>query len=330
MANADTPAETTDPDAISASDSRWMTIGIILAIFIGIGAILYFIPGAIIGIILCIVAKETPHKTDFQRLALTIATALNAFTLGVPILLVPISIFASNIAIPTATALSMLMLVLMGRYAFELAKNDGLPPLKPVAMAIGGTIGGIVIAKLLNVVLLDDRGFEDILLRMALVVIPISGWLVIAIFQRWKWQRQAQTHFRFATMIILAFVIVQSEADQWLTDPHRKALPIATLDVHEWEWHDFLITDYAYCLKAKMSRGEFIEYIALFDLSLHPATPKRSDDMPPPQWSGPDEPNDWWDVTETMDSTYYIWPRYDSWTLAKYERGYLYLHASQW
>jgi hypothetical protein len=112
----------------------------------------------------------------------------------------------------------------------------------------------------------------------------------------------------------------------------RRALPYAATEIHESTWNADFLPDYTYCLKAKITRAAFKTYVAKFDLKLQQedSAIRSGFEEIRPAWGAPHVTVDWWDVTRTMDSTYYSWPKLLQWTVAKYEHGYLYLYSQEW
>jgi hypothetical protein len=127
-----------------------------------------------------------------------------------------------------------------------------------------------------------------------------------------------------AVVLYLAGVALCYEAFTW---PFRRALPWSAHQVHEWYWTDTLIPDYSYQLKAKITEEEFRRYVTRFGLTPHTTNRRYSDDLILLRWdSASGSGREWWDPSESLDSTFVKQDRY-TWTFAKYEHGYLFLSS---
>jgi hypothetical protein len=108
--------------------------------------------------------------------------------------------------------------------------------------------------------------------------------------------------------------------DQWR---FRRELPWMTKDIHERYWSHGFLPDYSYYLKARITEEQFWRYIAKFKLTPHTSTRQYSE-SPDPWLDWDPDPYSWWNPSKSLDSTF-VWQGHDTWTFAKYERGYLYL-----
>lgn len=108
------------------------------------------------------------------------------------------------------------------------------------------------------------------------------------------------------------------------TTPLRRALPASAQDIHEWSQDEGgeLAQDYAYLLKAKITRDEFYKYVNKIDLTLHTSSRQYSCGFYP-SWSS-SKALDWWAPSEDLQDTY-VREADCSWTYAKYEDGYIYV-----
>jgi hypothetical protein len=311
------------------------TIVIIVAILSGLCGLFYsFILGGI-GVFIAYFAtlpslNET--RTEFQVLAIRIAFVLNFSAFSAPFILGPLGLGNLTPSELSGIVCVLLIPILFGVYAYNMAKalnkNRWIYPL--IVMGITG-ISMFAILILGNRLIPTFR-FQHIWVIFFSALALLLNFVLVQLIFSGSSENTRILKFKNIVLIIVAFAVLHYKAYDYNTWGFRKALPFWTWDVHEWSLTDGFLPDYSYCLKAKMTRSEFIEYIAQYDLKLNPTTPKQDRDfMPPPSWSSPFEPNDsWWNVTLTMDSTYYIWPKADNWTMAKYEHGYLYLHSNEW
>jgi hypothetical protein len=108
--------------------------------------------------------------------------------------------------------------------------------------------------------------------------------------------------------------------------PFRVALPKRVIETSEWYFSDGFLPDYAYYLRAKISPEDFDKYVKYFSLTPHSVDRKYEGGFSAgPAWvSGP---ADWWNPSASTLTTFAKQDALDSWTYAKYENGYLYLHS---
>jgi hypothetical protein len=133
-----------------------------------------------------------------------------------------------------------------------------------------------------------------------------------------RWLRVLTILFAIGLILFL-----WARPDQWR---FRRELPWRAQDVKEWHQSDGFLPDYSYQLKAKITEEQFHRYIAKFELTPHTPTRKYSDS--PEAWltwhRAPGFSGAWWDPSDSLEHTF-VWQGNDTWTFAKYERGYLYL-----
>ncbi|MGC3956462.1 MAG: hypothetical protein QM813_00340 [Verrucomicrobiota bacterium] len=107
----------------------------------------------------------------------------------------------------------------------------------------------------------------------------------------------------------------------------RQDLPATATDVHEWVWADGFLPDYSYLLKARISEDEFREFVTRLGLTAHTPTREYSEDSVWLSWgAAPGFDGSWWDVSDSLDSTF-VSEGHDTWSFAKYEKGYLYFQS---
>src|SRR5688572_18330631 len=127
-----------------------------------------------------------------------------------------------------------------------------------------------------------------------------------------------------SALIIMLVVWFFWPSSQW---SFRRALPRTAQDVHEWYWEDRFLPDYSYHLKAKITPDEFQRYVQRLGLTLHTPVRQYQDDMHWLSWqSAPGFTNRWWDVSDSLVGTY-VEQGHDTWSFAKYERGYVYVSS---
>jgi hypothetical protein len=130
--------------------------------------------------------------------------------------------------------------------------------------------------------------------------------------------------FGIVFVIVVLVVAFGQRLTQW---PFRHALPSNAQDIHEWFREDGFLPDYAYKLKARISDKEFHAYVKRFELTPHHPDRQYSGDIKPwLHWRSQRPAIDWWDPSESLDNTF-VRQVGDSWTYAKWERGYLYLKS---
>jgi hypothetical protein len=108
----------------------------------------------------------------------------------------------------------------------------------------------------------------------------------------------------------------------------RKALPWSASSIQESYWSEFLLPDYSYQLKARITEDQFRSYITKFGLTPHTDSRQYSDSAETwLQWRADASFGDnWWDPSVSLTNTY-VWQGGDTWVYAKYERGNLYLES---
>ncbi len=112
------------------------------------------------------------------------------------------------------------------------------------------------------------------------------------------------------------------------TPPARKALPWSAREVRDEGSEDFP-SDYTYYLKARIAAEGFAPYCRKLGLSPHSQGRKYAADATWLSWmpltlSGKDIP--WWDPSGSLEGTW-VQQEGHSWTLAKFERGFVYLKS---
>lgn len=144
--------------------------------------------------------------------------------------------------------------------------------------------------------------------------------------------RRWQPNWRFVALagaLIMALVAALAVAtlawivsERWNQWEFRRVLPRDAQDVHEFAQEFGLLPDYTYQLKAKISEEQFRRYVKRLGLTPHFPGRQFTDDPAWLSWERGDP--DWWDPSGSLDGTY-VEQIGDTWTLAKRERGYLYL-----
>lgn len=136
-----------------------------------------------------------------------------------------------------------------------------------------------------------------------------------------KWWHKKRWLFG-AAVIALVIWVVWPASDEWI---FKQELPRSAQDVWEWKHADGFLPDYMDLLKARISREDFVRYVARLNLTPH--SPSRKYDEGPAEvflnW-GPRD--DWWDPSLGLEGTY-VDQGQDTWTFAKYENGYVYLKS---
>jgi hypothetical protein len=311
-------------------------IGLVVLILIGLAGLFYFFLIGLIGWIATVLTREYLYKhgaTPFQQLALQIAFALNICCSAAPFLLMPLGLATKTPGHLSGVASVLFIPPLFGLLGFKMARERGINPIFPtlVLAAVAGIsmFGYLFLGNLM----IPDFEFQ----QLWVILLSIAG-LLVATLLIWFAQLQslepsALLKYKHLFLAIITLMVIHYKAYDYMAWKYRKLLPFGTWDAHEWYWSDGLLPDHTYCLKAKVTEGEFKDYIATLGLEQHPPDPPFEHgfhDPPRPVWGGPVGSAEWWDVTTSMENSYYAWPRMDSWTVAKYENGYLYLYSSEW
>ena len=106
--------------------------------------------------------------------------------------------------------------------------------------------------------------------------------------------------------------------------PLRLGLPSDAQEV-QYEYRDMFPSDYTCHIKARVTPEQFADYCREFKLTIHVPDRKYSDDIMWLSWRGP-APPPWFDPSESISETFDRQSR-SEWTLAKYERGFLFVAA---
>lgn len=254
-----------------------------------------------------------------------ISLAINGCTF-LSMFLFPLSIFTQGESKLAGVATVLGFPILMAVYGWRMAKEHSLPTILYafVAFAITGVITFLILRT--GVLFISSFGeHQTYVLAFGILAAMTSFWVVRLLFRK-QTTYSRRIGLQQILLLIIAISLIHYQAYNVEAWNFRKKLPWSATDVHEWHWEDFLIPDYSYCLKAKMSEEAFQDYVQEFGL--------EKKEMPLENkyvnWSGPGPEKLWWDVSTNLDDTYmFIDAQGDGWTLAKYENGYLYLHSSE-
>ena len=111
-------------------------------------------------------------------------------------------------------------------------------------------------------------------------------------------------------------------ASRLLQNPPRKALPSSATDIHEYNWDHYFPPDYFYCLKARITHGEFEAYRT--KLKFVPTSKGIKETV---YWTAWNEmvKKSWWDPLPDANGTFYDPTTTGSQrAFMKHENGYLY------
>jgi hypothetical protein len=304
------------------------TVAILSALLIGLLSLFLAAPLSILGLLLILpIYKPTVDQnyTAFQRHAIRISLVINGLVF-LSLFLFPLGIFAQGIIELAGVATVMGFPVLMTIYGWRMAKEHSrsTPLYAFICFAITGVITFLILRA--GVLLVPAFSETQSYVFAFGMVAAMTSFFAVRLLFRLPTTMSRRIGIQQILILILALCVIHLEAYNVAAWNFRKKLPWSATDVHEWHWEDFLIPDYSYCLKAKMSEEAFLDYVQEFGL--------EKKEMPLENkyvsWSGPREDQSWWDVSTNLDDTYmFIDAQGDGWTLAKYENGYLYLHSSE-
>jgi hypothetical protein len=115
--------------------------------------------------------------------------------------------------------------------------------------------------------------------------------------------------------------------DKVLPSNVRRALPASATDIHEYDDTNYFLGDYAHCLKAKMPESEMPGFAAKMGLtSRYSSTTYGKLGL---NWVAA-EGASWWNPPATLDGGYFTYKGTSSYSVAKYENGYVYFTATDW
>lgn len=139
--------------------------------------------------------------------------------------------------------------------------------------------------------------------------------------------RSAQKIGLLSSILVLTLMGCRLTQGLWdlFTSPFVTALPESASEV---QYHSEEIgIDWSFCLKARIPQAEFEPYLAQFP-SLQPHSPDRiyTDDLMWLDWQFPCDHFDWWRSSDDLSDTY-VHQEGDSWTMVKYEDGWLYVNG---
>jgi len=132
-----------------------------------------------------------------------------------------------------------------------------------------------------------------------------------------------------AVLFILACLGGRALIQNIFASPLRKGLPPTATQIREWRWAEGGLTgqDYAYLLRAKITKQEFLDYVDRFDMMPH--TPEREYscgfflDWCPGMLHSCESP-EWWTPSNRSDNTY-VYDGGSWWQCAQWENGYIYV-----
>ena len=106
----------------------------------------------------------------------------------------------------------------------------------------------------------------------------------------------------------------------------REDLPPGATDIKESSWAEGFLPDYDYYLRARMSKQDFMQFVAEQQLTPHTPSREYSEGLAL-SWSGHLlEDATWWNPSEDVSATY-VREANTEWTYAKYEDGYIYFRS---
>ncbi len=304
------------------------TAAILLTLGIGLVSCIFATPLSIFGLPLLLPIykpTEDQHYTRLQTHAMWLSLSINGCAF-LAMFLFPLGIFAQDVSHLAGIATVLGFPIVMAVYGWRMAKEHSLPTTLYafVTFAITGVITFLILRT--GVLFISSFGeHQTYVLAFGILAAITSFWVVRLLFRK-QTTYSSRIGLQQILLLIIAISVIYFQAYNLEAWNFRKKLPWSATDVHEWHWEDFLIPDYSYCLKAKMSEEAFQDYVQEFGLEKK-AMPLENKYV---SWSGPGEEETWWDVSTNLDDTYmFIDAQGDGWTLAKYENGYLYLHSSE-
>lgn len=112
--------------------------------------------------------------------------------------------------------------------------------------------------------------------------------------------------------------------DQWT---FRRMLPSSAREIRDQQWREWLLPDYQYLLKARITAAEFNDYVKQLGLTPHTSARRYSGETVWLRWdAAPPESGHWWNPTESLDGTF-VHQEGDTWTFAKWEGGFVFLKS---
>jgi hypothetical protein len=305
-----------------------VSVAIIFSLIWGLGSLLYLATLSIFGLGVIFIfqhALNVDHSPKFQQYAMWISLAINGCTF-LSMFLFPLGIFTQGVihlaTVATLLGLPMLMAVYGWRMALTTNKSMFLYGL--IAFVVSGVITYLMM-RAGNMWIPTFKVQQQLVFAFGAIAAGVSLFLIQLLF-RAKTRHSKIIGLQQIILLIVALSVIHFKAYDNDTWGFRKQLPWSASDIHEWYWEEGFLPDYSYCLKAKMSEEAFLDYVQEFGLKKK-EMPLENEYV---RWSGPRTEESWWDVSTNLDDTYmFIDAQGDSWTLAKYENGYLYLHSSE-
>lgn len=140
-------------------------------------------------------------------------------------------------------------------------------------------------------------------------------------------ERSARPGLTLLAIGTAASVLVVAALYVVLVPPFHKALPWGARDVRESHRADGFLSDYACCLKARVSPEQFAGYVARFGLTPHTESRVYTDDKLWLTWSQPQDRSDsaWWNPPAIEAGRTYVAQAGDEWVLAAYKDGWVYV-----
>lgn len=159
----------------------------------------------------------------------------------------------------------------------------------------------------------------------------LTGWAALLFFLK---QRQAapgrgavlrEAAAGFAALSTVTAVLFYL-AFAMTTVPTYRALPWSAANVQQYYASDPFLGDFTYYLKARMPQEEFEPFVAKLGLTPHAPNRVYPGRIEYPGWSSTSATT-WWTPSES-DAGTFVHQDGDCWILAKYEKGWVFVHAS--